>query len=117
MHLKIHYLITRTDMLYDQNGILMTTKDMAITEKRLAEKPLNSTEFALYKAFLSLATGFPRSKLLDFSEHKLVKLIKHCRDNDRKLMLIKLLGDYKLGKVAIAWESGDKPLYINVTKG
>jgi len=84
--------------------------------KKLASKPLNCTEFQLHKSQLPLPQGFSSTRLLDFTEYKLLGLIRQSRDNDRKYALLNLLADYKAGKVAIAWENGSKPVYVQVTR-
>ncbi len=84
--------------------------------KKLAVKPLGSTEFQLHKSQLTLPQGFPKSKILDFTEYKLLRLVRQARDQDRKLALLDLLAKYRKGDVAIGWESGSKPVYTSVTR-
>ena len=84
--------------------------------KKLSVKPLGSTEFQLHTSQLSLSQGFPRNRLLDFTEHKLLKLIRSARDQDRKLALLDLLAKYRKGEVAVGWEGGSKPVYTPVTR-
>lgn len=84
--------------------------------KKLTAKPQNCTEFQLHKSQLPLAQGFPKGKVVDFTEHKLLLLIRQTKDNDRKLLLLDLLTQYRAGKVAVAWDSGYKPVYVTVTR-
>lgn len=85
--------------------------------KKLSAKPPGSTEFQLHVNQLPLPQGFPKNKLLDFTEYKLLGLLRVARDNDRKLALLDLLTKYRKGEVAVGWEGGSKPVYINVIRG
>lgn len=84
--------------------------------KKLLARPVGCTEFQLHKSQIPLPQFFPHNKLVDFSEFKLLGLIRAARDQERKLALLDLLAKYRKGDVAIGWESGSKPVYTNVTK-
>lgn len=84
-----------------------------VVAKKLPGKPEHSTEFGLHVSHCTNAL----QRVIDLSERKLLILIRTCRDADRKLALLSLLADYKSGKVAIAWEKGNRPIYVVVTRG
>ena len=84
--------------------------------RKLVSKPMGCTEFQLHKNVLNMPTGASRDKLLDFTEHKLRRMIKTTLEGDRKRALLELLADYHSGKVAIAWQNGNNPVYINIVK-
>lgn len=84
--------------------------------KKLATIPPGTTQFQLHKSQLQISHGFPKAIILDFTEHKLLALVRQSRDNERKLLLLDLLAKYRAGTVAVAWENGNKPVYISVTK-
>lgn len=71
----------------------------------------NQTEYQVY----SLWTNHDTSKIIDWTEHKLKKILLNVFDFQQKIVLSKLLTDYKAGKIAIAWKSS-KPVYIKVIK-
>jgi len=70
------------------------------------------TEFTLHVSQQSLVQ---RTRLLDYSEKKLIKYIDTISDVQQKLVLYSLLHDYIKGHVALAWKRG-QPIYIKVMK-
>lgn len=56
-----------------------------------------------------------KHKLLDFTEHRLQRLIDGTVDAQLKASLIDLLIEYRRGNVALAWKRG-KPTYMKVTR-
>lgn len=80
--------------------------------KRLAQKPQNCTEFGLHKSQVPGTTD----KVIDFSEYKLQLMIKQTTDSERKVALLGLLADYRMGKIALAWEAGFRPIFVPITK-
>ena len=85
---------------------------MSIPKKTLS-KSNESTAFQLHKS----QYAFPQflSKIIDYSEHKLKRYAVDIKDHQQKLVLAKLLEDYLVGKVAIAWKRG-QPIWIKVSK-
>ena len=83
--------------------------------KKLTSRPNGCTEFQLHKNVLQLSVNFTRATLIDFTEHKLRRMIKTTHDDDRRRALLELLADYQSGKVAVAW-SGSNPVYVNISK-
>lgn len=72
------------------------------------------TEFALH---VSQQAGFSvaKKKLIDYTEHRLIKYAKSVSDAQQKLVLFALIEDYRNGHVAVAWRNG-LPTHIKVTK-
>jgi hypothetical protein len=84
--------------------------------KKLATKPIGCTEFQLYMGALNLPPGIISPSLIDFTEFKLLRLIKTTFEVERKRALVGLLADYKSGRVAIAWQKGSNPIYVFTTQ-
>lgn len=77
--------------------------------------PLNEcTDFVLHKSQQTLFTGIQK-KIVDFTEHKLVRYAQATQDAQQKLVLMAMISDYIDGKIAVAWTHG-RPVYIKVTK-
>lgn len=72
-----------------------------------------TTEFQLHKSQFVMGSG--RRNLFDYSEFRLKKYIEKLRDEEQKQVLQKVLRDYKMGMVVVAWKSG-KPVWLSVTK-
>ena len=88
----------------------MATKTPRSSKTKLGE----CTEFQLHKSQQTAFTGV-MSKILDYSEYKLIKYIDTVKDAQQKLVLVALLHDYIAGHVAIAWKRG-QPVWIKVGK-
>jgi hypothetical protein len=73
-----------------------------------------TTDFVLHKSQQSIFTGI-QEKIVDYSEHRLLRYAESITDKQQQMILFGLLSDYKAGKVAIAWKRG-RPLYLKVTK-
>ena len=73
----------------------------------------NTTEYVMHKSQTSLFNGI-QHKVIDYSEHRLMRYIDSVTDRQQKLVLMALLSDYISGQVAIAWREG-RPTYIRVT--
>lgn len=85
--------------------------------KKFAEKPRGCTEFQLHKNVLKASHPLSfAERLLDFTEFKLKRMIMTSLEADKKRRLLELLADYQSGKVAIAWQNGSSPIYINIIK-
>lgn len=72
----------------------------------------SSTEYQLHKSQL-FPTIIARN-LVDFTTIKLMSCINNSENEDDKIVLKKVLQDYKKGKIAVAWKAG-LPIWINVT--
>lgn len=72
------------------------------------------TEFGMY---MTQNSGFEsiKTKLLDFTEHKLQRFISNVYDPQQLNALNELMLNYKRGNVAIAWKRG-APIFIKVTQ-
>lgn len=72
------------------------------------------TAFVLHK---SQQTNLPDvlSKIIDYTEHKLIRFAESTKDPQQKLALMALISDYRTGKVAVAFRKGS-PVYMKVTK-
>lgn len=77
--------------------------------RKITTKPPNCTEFSPHvSTFLT-----DRSQFIDWTEKKLVRMIiESSGDISRQSELQHLLRMYVAGEVAIAWDSGTKPLFI-----
>lgn len=51
------------------------------------------------------------SNVVDFTERKLASLARSHKDEDVRKTATKLLHDYLMGLIAIAWEDGVAPVY------
>lgn len=76
--------------------------------------PETCTEFQMHR------TQHPqfdqvKHKLVDFTEHRLQRLIDKAHDVQLRSALAELLQNYRRGNVAIAWRRG-KPTWLNVTR-
>ena len=77
--------------------------------------PLHScTEFVMHKSQQAIFTGVLH-KIVDYTEHRLLRYVDGVNDPQQKLVLTALIKDYKNGKVAVAWRRG-QPVYVRVTK-
>ena len=56
-----------------------------------------------------------KSKLIDFTEHKLVRCIDEAIDIQQQIELSLLLKNYKEGRAAVAWREG-RPIFVTVTR-
>jgi len=72
------------------------------------------TDFVLHKSQQSMLNGL-QHKIIDYTEHKLLRYINTIKDVSQKMTLTAMVEDYKAGLIAIAWKSA-KPLYFRVTK-
>ena len=72
------------------------------------------TEFMLHKSQQSIFNGIQK-KIVDYTEHRLMRYAMNVRDPQQKLVLMAMISDYRMGLIAIAWRRG-MPIYIKVTK-
>lgn len=72
--------------------------------KKQAVKKKSCSNYALYIGKESTA--------IDFTEKKLERLADNCKDEQRKILILRLLHDYLKGFIAIAWEEGERPVYV-----
>ena len=72
------------------------------------------TDFMLHKSQQTIFTGI-QNRIIDYTEHRLIRYIKTTKDTQQKLQLAALLCEYKLGNVAIAWKRG-QPKWLKVVK-
>lgn len=72
------------------------------------------TEFQMHKTQHPLFDS-AKNKLIDFTEHKLLRCMKNAGDMQQQAELQNLIASYKLGNVAIAWRQG-QPTWFKVTK-
>lgn len=91
-------------------------RTMATRSTADAKTPLNEcqTDYVLHKSQQTLFTGIQK-KVIDFTEHKLLKYAHVTQDAQQKLVLMVMVSDYVSGKIAVAWANG-RPIYIRVTK-
>lgn len=73
------------------------------------------TEFQMHK------TQHPqfdeaRKKLIDFTEHKLIRFLDKTKDAQQRAVLVGVIDRYRKGDVAVAWKKGH-PIYVETTKG
>lgn len=88
----------------------------SIMTKRLVNKPLGCSEFQLHKNTLPPMPEDLKAKLVDFTEHKLRRMIMTTPESERRRVLLCLLADYQQGKIAVAWQNGTNPIYVTVRK-
>ena len=72
------------------------------------------TDFVLHKSQQSIFHGIQK-KIVDYTEHRLLRYASNVRDQQQKLVLMAMIQDYRNGMIAIAWKRG-MPVYIKVTK-
>jgi len=72
------------------------------------------TDFALHKSQLTIFRGI-QHKIVDFTEHKLLRYATSVTDAQQKLELMAMIKDYKSGNIAVGWRRGS-PCYIKVVK-
>lgn len=72
------------------------------------------TDFVLHKSQQTIFAGIQK-KIVDYTEHRLIRYAMSVKDAQQKLVLVALITDYRDGKVAIAWRKG-QPIYIRVTR-
>lgn len=72
------------------------------------------TAFVLHKSQQQLFAGIQR-KIVDYTEHKLLRVVETVTDAQQRLILIAMINDYRAGHIAIAWKRG-MPVYLKVTK-
>ena len=88
---------------------------MATRIPRDIKVPLHEcTNFVLHVSQQTIFNGFQK-KIIDYTEHKLIKYIATITDVQQKMLLMAMLSDYLNGHVAIAWRKGT-PCYLKVTK-
>jgi hypothetical protein len=73
-----------------------------------------STDFVLHKSQQTIFVGI-QSKVIDFTEHKLIKYAEIVRDAQQKLVIMAMISDYRNGNIAIAWRRG-LPIYLRIQK-
>lgn len=79
-----------------------------------SENLSTSTGFQLHKSQLSILSDVLH-KVIDYTEHKLLRYIKGVKDPQQRAALMELVERYKKGLVAISWKSG-RPAWLAVTK-
>lgn len=84
------------------------------TRKTLNDTIVGCTAFQLHKSQLNIFDGC-RRKVIDYTEHRLLKYAKALKDEQQKNVIMTMVADYKKGKIAIAWKGG-KPISMKVTK-
>jgi hypothetical protein len=88
----------------------MATRSTASTKVPLHE----CTNFTLHKSQLTIFRGI-QNKIVDFTEHKLLKYANSVIDAQQKLELMAMTKDYRDGNIAVGWRRGS-PCYIKVVK-
>lgn len=56
-----------------------------------------------------------KKKLVDFTEHKLMRHLSTIEDEQQRSIVIELINRYRKGTIAVAWKKG-RPLYVDLTK-
>ena len=103
--------------LLENKGICKAIMSVATATRNpsnIVINPHKQTEFQLHKSQHSVFNGL-QHKIIDYTEHRLIKQAAGTTDPQQKLMLMALISDYRGGKIAIAWKSG-LPIDIRVTK-
>jgi len=90
------------------HGGKMSTRKRKVNDVAIS----SSTEFQLHKSQLFPATI--SRFVIDFTSVKLVSYISSLKEEHEKDLLKQVLKDYKKGRVAVAWRSG-QPVWINIT--
>lgn len=72
------------------------------------------TGFVLHKSQQSIFNGV-QEKIIDYTEHRLLRYASTVRDAQQRLVLMALIVDYREGNVAVGWHRG-RPTYIKVTR-
>lgn len=88
----------------------MATRDPS----RVGVDKTERTEFQMHKSQHPQFDN-AKKKLVDFTEHKLVRLIATIDDAQQKQVLSELVEQYRHGRVAIAWKRG-RPVYVDLVK-
>lgn len=70
------------------------------------------TEYQLHKSQIA---SINKRNLFDFTDFRLRKYIEKIKDDNKKIILNKILLDYRKGLIAIAWKSGE-PIWLGITK-
>lgn len=83
----------------------------AMSRRRAEPPPKNRTDFQLYVNWK--VTKFPN--IVDFTERRLLKLVRGTKDASLKSKLLELLTGYRQSKIAIAWQEGE-PAWTSVQK-
>lgn len=73
-----------------------------------------TTDFVLHKSQQEIFNGV-QTKIIDYTEHRLMKYAESVKDIQQKLVLLAMINDYKAGLIAVAWKRG-LPIYLRVTK-
>jgi len=73
-----------------------------------------STDFVLHKSQQTVFRGI-QNKIIDYTEHRLVRYAKSVIDLQQKLILMAMIDDYRNGNIAVAWKKG-LPIYVKVIK-
>jgi hypothetical protein len=93
---------------------MLKAHGMATKDPHEVDISSECTEFQLHKSQHSILSGI-LNKVIDYTEHRLKKYIKHVKDPQQQAALKELLEKYKKGAVAIAWKAG-RPVWIPITK-
>jgi hypothetical protein len=75
---------------------------------------VGQTDFVLHKSQQTVFTGI-QQKIVDYTEHRMMRYASTVRDPQQKLVLMALINDYRNGNIAVAWRRG-LPIYIRITK-
>ena len=92
----------------------MITNAMAKSANNTKGPLTESTEFQLHSSQQAIFNGY-KDKIIDFTEHKLMKYAALIKDPQQQSVLMSLIADYKAGRVAVAWKRGT-PIYLKVAK-
>lgn len=72
------------------------------------------TEFQMHKTMHPLFDQV-KKKLIDFTEHRLLKYHASIVDSQQKAVLIDVIDKYRKGMIAVAWKKG-RAIWIDLTK-
>ena len=92
----------------------MTTAKMATRIPSNGAGQVQCTEFQLHKSQIPEFDKI-RDKIVDFTEHRMMRYIAAVKDEQQRGALIALIGKYRLGHAAIAWRRG-RPIFVAVSK-
>lgn len=73
-----------------------------------------NTDYQLHVAHLELC-GHDTSNVVDFTERRLINLIRRSRSNRIQRQVLDVLQSYREGSIAIAWAEG-MPMYHNIDR-
>lgn len=72
------------------------------------------TEFQMHKTLHPQFDSL-KKKLIDFTEHKLVRYLDSIVDAQQREVMMDIIDRYRRGLIAVAWKKG-RPVHLDLTK-